>query len=390
VKGQVSETPEREVVWQKTRVPNLVRYGPSGTYFARVRVRGKLKRQTLKTDVFSVAQLRLADFVKDLRQQAESQNASARGKMTFGDALAIYEKELDGSQHLKYTAKLYRTKTIKALLKSWPDLKSTDVRKISASDCLQWASRFALEFSPSVFNNTVGTLRQVIKIAIRAGARYGNPAEEIKKVKVRQKVLILPEHQEFVNLISSVRNGGGRFSEAAADLIEFLAYSGARKGEAARVFGCDCDLVGGKVMIKGDAETGTKNWETRSVPMIPDLRQLLERLKSASGEKWLDSPVMSVRECQKSIDSACEKLSLKRFTHHDLRHLFATRCIESGVDIPTVAKWLGHKDGGALAMKTYGHLRNEHSQEMAKKVSFGAKPATLPAKTEETSAKVAA
>ena len=28
-----------------------------------------------------------------------------------------------------------------------------------------------------------------------------------------------------------------------------------------------------------------------------------------------------------------------------------------GVDIPTVSRWLGHKDGGALAMKVYGHLR---------------------------------
>jgi len=35
-----------------------------------------------------------------------------------------------------------------------------------------------------------------------------------------------------------------------------------------------------------------------------------------------------------------------------------------------VARWLGHKDGGALAMKVYGHLRNQHSQEMAKKVKF--------------------
>jgi integrase len=53
-----------------------------------------------------------------------------------------------------------------------------------------------------------------------------------------------------------------------------------------------------------------------------------------------------------------------------LRHLFATRCIESGVDIPTVSRWLGHKDGGALAMKTYGHLRREHSIAQAQRVSF--------------------
>jgi len=67
---------------------------------------------------------------------------------------------------------------------------------------------------------------------------------------------------------------------------------------------------------------------------------------------------------------ACQEIGISRITHHDLRHLFATRCIESGVDIVTVSRWLGHKDGGALAMKTYGHLRNEHSQAMAQKVKF--------------------
>jgi len=42
------------------------------------------------------------------------------------------------------------------------------------------------------------------------------------------------------------------------------------------------------------------------------------------------------------------------------------------VDIPTVSRWLGHKDGGVLAMKTYGHLRREHSVAQAQKVSFAA------------------
>jgi hypothetical protein len=77
-------------------------------------------------------------------------------------------------------------------------------------------------------------------------------------------------------------------------------------------------------------------------------------------------------------------LEFPKFTHHDFRHFFATTCIESGVDIPTVSRWLGHKDGGALAMKRYGHLRQEHSLAMIKKVSFD-KPANvipLP-KTEE-------
>ena len=79
---------------------------------------------------------------------------------------------------------------------------------------------------------------------------------------------------------------------------------------------------------------------------------------------------LEVHKCQGALTPACAQLGIPRITHHDLRHLFATRCIESGVDIPTVARWLGHKDGDALAMKVYGHLRNQHSQEMAKKVKF--------------------
>jgi len=79
---------------------------------------------------------------------------------------------------------------------------------------------------------------------------------------------------------------------------------------------------------------------------------------------------MTVHECQKAMNRAAKEVGMTRITHHDLRHLFATRCIESGVDIPTVSPWLGHKDGGALAMRVYGHLRDTHSSEMAKKVTF--------------------
>jgi integrase len=65
---------------------------------------------------------------------------------------------------------------------------------------------------------------------------------------------------------------------------------------------------------------------------------------------------MQVFTCAGALTRACKTVGIKRITHHDLRHLFATLCIESGVDIPTVSKWLGHQDGGALAMKVYGHL----------------------------------
>ncbi len=64
-------------------------------------------------------------------------------------------------------------------------------------------------------------------------------------------------------------------------------------------------------------------------------------------------------------------LGIPRITHHDLRHLFATTAIESGLDLPTISRLLGHKDGGVLAMKTYGHLRQEHAKAAVLKIKFG-------------------
>jgi integrase len=112
--------------------------------------------------------------------------------------------------------------------------------------------------------------------------------------------------------------------------------------------------------------------------MLPEMRTLLLRLRAVDRTAKPKDRVVAFGECQKAMDRAARLVGMSRVTHHDLRHLFATRCIESGVDVLTVSRWLGHKDGGMLAMRTYGHLRDEHSQEMAQKVFFIKVPATKP------------
>jgi integrase len=104
--------------------------------------------------------------------------------------------------------------------------------------------------------------------------------------------------------------------------------------------------------------------------MIPELKTLLSSMRQTRPDDAPDAKVLQVRECQKSMDRAAVLLGIPRITHHDLRHLFATTAIESGIDIPTVSRLLGHKDGGVLAMKTYGHLRQEHAKAAVQKIKF--------------------
>ena len=61
---------------------------------------------------------------------------------------------------------------------------------------------------------------------------------------------------------------------------------------------------------------------------------------------------------------------MTRVGFHDFRHFFASRCVMAGVDFMTIAESLGHKDGGILVGKTYGHLADEHKRRMADNLSI--------------------
>ena len=60
-----------------------------------------------------------------------------------------------------------------------------------------------------------------------------------------------------------------------------------------------------------------------------------------------------------------------------MRHLFASSLIAAGVDVRTVAEYLGHSDGGALVLKTYSHLMpdsEDRAAEGARRGSRGGGP----------------
>ena len=367
-------------VWTKAPVANLVRYEPSGIYFARAKVRGKLIRKSLDTNVLSVAKLRLADVLGAEHKAVAPSNTKIIGKMLFSDALAIFKERQALATDIKDGTKNYNDRAAADLLKTWPGLDQMDVKRITKFECLEWRAKFGKMYSATVTNGTLSILRRVLDITVESGARYDNPAKhkDVKRARVRRKELRLPEPEQFLALVAHVRGNGSGRGGHSGDAIEFFSYAGTRLSEAAKVYGRDCSFTKNEIVIRGDPITGTKNWEIRRVPMIPEMKKLLERLKAGRDEhEFLNNPVLRVRKFNRSLSNACKKLGLHHLTHHDLRHLFATRCIESGVDIPTVAKWLGHKDGGVLAMQTYGHLRDKHSENMAQKVIFGTPQATV-------------
>ncbi len=344
------------------KVPNLLQYVVAGTYYARCKVKGKPVRVALDTDVFTTAKLRLPDKLKDMRKPKAIVGTFAEGRLQF-------ERQTNSDHTLAELSKVYRLRCVACILKSWPALDSLKVDKIIEQDVRDWAARYAERYAPQFFNNSLNVLRQIFTLA--GLGRDANQGYKIKRLGIRSKPLELPTSQQFDRLLTVIETSGAAQAKDCADLVRFLSFTGCRVAEMKQGLWQDVNWQESEIKVhsvKRRLTSGTAL--ARRVPMIPALRQLLERLREQRQPQPSDR-ICKVSECQGALTRACRIVGCARLTHHSLRHLFATRCVESGMDIPTVANWLGHSDGGMLALKIYGHLRREHSQAMAQRVSFG-------------------
>jgi integrase len=370
--------------WITTNVKNLYQH-KNGRFYARVAAGGKSIWTSLKTNRKSIAEERLEEHVRNARKQRASGVKTSSGKLSFADAAAIYRKNFQLDAELADNTKNFREAGIKLVFKTWTGIGAVNVRKITAPMVREWAlnmrakaqpyvpvrakraCRNSTGASPTTFNCALDALRHTLDIAVEAGRLFTNPARDksIKRATPQQKRPVLPSREKFQAVVGAIENAGTGDCKAAAEMVRFLAYTGARKNEANNVLWRDIDFVNGRVTLRV-----TKNGDTRDVPMIPECRTLLEAMRASRLGEVPEKPVLRVKACLGFLETACKEVGVVRMGHHSLRHLFATTAMEAGIDVPTVAKIMGHKDGGALAMKVYGHLRDEHAQAAMQKMSF--------------------
>jgi integrase len=389
--------------WETTDTACLLRHRHSRKYYGRFTVSGKQKWVNLDTTVLTVAKLRLPDEIKKVHRLRTIEPNVRSGCATMEDLMEVYLTRSRSNSDLKPSSIVSRETALKKLKKTWPGIELREPRDITPTAVQDWAARFKSEgtnFRPkrakkvlkgnsaTSVNRAIDALRRIMDIALERGQIHTNPvtvksAEGRLKKKVLAKKLVLPSRDEAQRLIAAMKESAahGGWGVEAAFMCEFMQMSGARIGEVRLTLWKHVHWSKKELYLPGYKSEAS----ARHIPLFAELERSLKELvawRKAVAAKRPDrkdflgasEPIFRIRECQKSIDAACAVTGITRITHHDWRHLFATICIEAGVDIPTVSRWLGHSDGGVLAMKTYGHLRCEHSQLAAQKVKFGETP----------------
>jgi len=161
--------------------------------------------------------------------------------------------------------------------------------------------------------------------------------------------------------------------EMLADAIRFMSLCGARVQSAFAVRWSDIDWERRQLHFV----LGTKYSKEIVVDFNPELEALLKRLYA---HRLPNSTVVfpgnrsdeggSVGSLRATFEMVRDRANLPHFTFHSLRHYFISTCVMSGIDLLTIASWVGHADT-VLISRVYGHLTSGHKQEAARKLDFG-------------------
>jgi integrase len=216
-------------------------------------------------------------------------------------------------------------------------------------------------------------LRNVLNLAIDHGFLSALP--KMKRLPERREAKSLITGEE-IDHICDIALEHAAHGQAFVDYIRLMQYSGGRAGETLRLPKTAIDFERRQMLIGSDGLSKGRDW--RHVDFNADLEAHLidmqERLVPDSvylfpsprrGES--DIPCGSLNMTLRKVR---ELAGLPKFTLHLLRHYFASHAVMNNIDYMTLAKWLGHKDGGVLIGKVYGHLADEHRQKQAAKLTF--------------------
>jgi integrase len=362
----------RKQVWLSTRIPNLFQLQEGGRFYGRVKIEGESVRKSLDTTSFAVARERLRDWLLSLKVVK-----TAPGN-TFGSLIESYVEWLAGEkvkEEIGASTIAYKEELLDQIRKTWPGFDTFKLETLTEQGMRNWQVAHRGKYSATRTNGALTVLRELIALAVSRRCLSREIADEalrgLKYVRVRydykRMTLSLPEPQQVIELRNEVYRRCRLNGSKGGWLFDFLLFSGSRI-QSARDARWEDVLWNSNT--HGELYFRSAKYGPYQIPLFPQLRTLLETIKAATPNAQPDDEILPTKSLQSVLTSSCRHVKLQHLSHHDLRHIFASRCMESGKDLPLIAAWLGHKDGGRTAMAIYGHIRSTHSQEQSQTLDF--------------------
>ncbi len=231
------------------------------------------------------------------------------------------------------------------------------------------------ELSANFVNMVISVIQNSLKTAHLVGITNEYVANKIKRPKTKEKQVECFSCQEQKKIENYVLNSG---KDKLFGIVLCL-YTGLRIGELLALTWDDIDFGKGLLFVSKTCHDGNdgKNHirfidnpktvhSRRVIPLPKKILFLLKGVKKCSECEYIiadnEKPVF-VRSYQRTFEFLLKKLNISHKGFHSLRHTFATRAMECGMDVKTLSELLGHKNA-TITLNRYAHSLLEHKVDM--------------------------
>lgn len=224
------------------------------------------------------------------------------------------------------------------------------VEEVKATHIKQYAKYLQQRERSAVYTNTVlKNIRSMFKYAVHEGYIAKSPAERVNWCREEKTVLVLPTDKEIAKVLN-VYNGKTMLDIRNATIMALFVDTGIRCSELIDL--TPNSIINSTLIIDG------KGNKQRYVPISPLLqKQLLKYMRARDSyyrDRILKSDKLFLSSRYKTLTvEAVERVVRKagyvaevneqiRFSPHTLRHYYAVKMLDTGIDIYSLARLLGH------------------------------------------------
>ncbi len=221
-------------------------------------------------------------------------------------------------------------------------------------------------------SSTIKTIFSILKSSLESAEDKGLVTNFWSKVKIPQKekslvkIFTVKEQQQLESCLTENTDIG----------ILISLYTGLRIGEICALRWSDISFENSSLTVNGTQTRTERGVEItspksksskREIPIPPFLMSKIQNLTHTSD--FIISKhgnAIDVRTYRRHFKRVLKNAKLPDMKYHSLRHTFATRALEVGMDYKTLSEILGHSSVG-ITLDLYAHSLKEHKiKEMSK------------------------
>jgi len=277
-----------------------------------------------------------------------------RKEIGFSAFAQIYLQDYIMIARRNFQSDNYRLKKLRQFF------KDVELREISPLMIEKFRkSRLKAGNTKSTCNRYMALLKRMFNLAIEEGYLENNPVKKIKlypENPARERVLTEKEERRLMQASS----------EHLKSVLIVALNSGMRNSEILSLQWNQVNFGAKKIRVEK-----TKSGKTRFININTPLLEELLKLRERNGQSPFVFPNPEtgrpLNSVKKAFKGACRRAGIKGLRLHDLRHTFASRLIEYGVDIETLRSLLGHYS--ILITQRYMHSNDERKQKAVELLS---------------------